>query len=136
MKLSDYKQEFYTFSEKASDAARTAAFAGIALAWVFRIDDKPIPSLPIAMILPAGLFALGLALDLFQYVVAAAIWGIFHRYHEKKLSHPSEDPDLHHSPWLLVVINAIFISKLSAVMIGYLCILFYIVRTWSSVAAF
>ena len=111
MKLSEYKETFYTFSGKASDVARTAAFAGIALVWVFKIDAKPIPRLPNELLLPTGLFAFGIGLDLMHYVTASIIWGLFHRHHEKQLANPTDDPELEHSPWLLHIINGFFALK-------------------------
>ncbi len=130
MKLSGYKEDFYTFSGKASDVARTAAFAGIALVWVFKIDSKPFPKLPEDLLSPTGLFALCLALDLLQYVSATIIWGLFHRHHERKLSNPSDDPELSHSPWLVRPLQLFFTLKLVSVMAGYLFIGKYIIKVW------
>ena len=130
MKLSQYKDDFYTFSEKASDAARAAAFAGIALAWVFKKDAIPVPRLPDDLLLPTGLFALGLALDLTHYVAGSIIWGWFHRYHEKRLKNVTDDPELEHSVWLLRIINAISALKVASVMAGYVFVMIFIIRAW------
>jgi hypothetical protein len=40
MKLKEYLETFYTFSEKTSNIARQLGFAGIALIWVFRGTNK------------------------------------------------------------------------------------------------
>jgi len=132
MKLSEYKETYYTFSGKASDVARAAAFAGIALTWVFKIDAKPIPRLPDELLLPTGLFALGLGLDLIHYVTGSIIWGLFHRYHEKCLANPTDDPELEHSPWLLRIINVLFALKLMCVLAGYAFMIVYIIQQWLS----
>ena len=132
MKLSEYKEDFYTFSEKASDVSRTAAFAGIALIWVFKIDSKPVPKLPTEMLIPTGLFALGLALDLLHYIMATTIWGLFHRHHEKKLANPTDDPELSHSPWLTRPLFVLFGLKLVSVMAGYGFVGDYIIGPWLS----
>jgi len=127
MKLSEYKEDFYTFSGKASDVARTAAFAGIALIWVFKIDAKPIPLLPNDLIIPTGLFALAIALDLLQYVTATVIWYLFHRYHECKIINPSDDPELTHSPWLVLPMHLMFALKIISVIAGYVFVGIYII---------
>ncbi len=134
MKLSEYKETYYTFTAKASDVARTAAFAGIALVWVFKIDAKPIPRLPGDLLLPTGLFTLGIGFDLIHYVAASVIWGLFHRHHEKRLVNRTDDPELEHSPWLLRIINCLFALKLLCVTSGYAFTILFIVRQWIAVS--
>lgn len=133
MKLSEYKKDFYTFSGKASDVARAAAFAGIALIWVFKIDAKPLPKLPDELLIPTGLFALGLALDLLHYVTGAVTWGLFHRYHEKNLTNSTDDPDISHSPKLTYPMHALFSLKLIIIMAGYVFVGRYIFNAWVQV---
>ena len=132
MKLSDYKADFEEFSGKASDRARAAAFAGIAIIWVFKIDSKPVPQLPNELLIPTGLLALCLALDLLQYITAAITWNLFHRHHEKKLANPMDDPELNHTPWLARPVTVLFILKLISVMAGYGFIGRYIIGVWFS----
>ncbi len=134
MRLNDYKKDFYEFSAKASDAARSAAFAGIALVWVFKLDAKPIPHLPRELLAPAGLFALGLASDLLQYVVGTGIWGAFHLYNERRLRNPQSDPQLSHPVWLPVPVHVFFVLKVLAVVVGYLLLGVYVWRAWHGVS--
>lgn len=130
MKLSDYKRDYYEFSGKASDAARTAAFAGIALIWVFKVDVESGPRLPSKLMLPAALFALALAFDLLQYAVATCIWGLFHRWHESKLPDPNDDPDMSHPSFLEWPILCLFILKMICVVLGYVLVTTYIGHMW------
>jgi hypothetical protein len=130
VKLSEYKQDFYTYSGIASDVARMAAFAGIALVWVFKIDAKPVSRLPQELLVPSGFFALAIALDLLQYVAATAIWGLFHRYHERSLVNPTDDPELSHSPWLVCPLHFLFALKLISVMAGYVLVGRYLIGVW------
>jgi len=130
MKLSEYKSDFYEFSGKASDVARAAAFAGIALVWVFKIDAKPVPRLPDNLLIPIGLFALGLAFDLLHYITASVIWGAFHWLQERKLSNPTDDPDLSHPDWLSWPVYLFFGLKLICVITGYFLILCFVVTAW------
>lgn len=39
MKLQDYRQKFYDQAEKTSDVVRNLGFAGIAIIWVFKIEN-------------------------------------------------------------------------------------------------
>jgi len=41
MNLQDYRDDFYTYSGKASDISRQLAFAGIAIIWIFK---KEVPA--------------------------------------------------------------------------------------------
>ena len=44
MKLSEYANVYAEFSGKASDVARQLAFAGLALVWLFRESNGPVPT--------------------------------------------------------------------------------------------
>ena len=88
MHLSDYKRDYYDFSGKASDVARSVAFAGVAIVWIFRVSGSDGPKPPGSLLLPLALLAAGLGLDLLHYIWGAATWGLFHRYHESKLGDP------------------------------------------------
>ena len=131
MKLSDYKQDYYEFSGKASDVARTASFAGLALIWIFRVDAKPAPHLPADLLLPTALFALSLALDLLHYITATTIWGTFHKYHEMKLKNPNEDPELDHPVYFEYPILLFFVLKLTSVAFAYVAVGNYLWKLWA-----
>ena len=130
MKLSDYLDNFYIASGKASDVARTAAFAGIALIWVFKIDTRGEPSLPIGLLIPTIFFASALVFDLLQYVLSTIIWGSFHRYHEKRLKKSRKNPTLSHEPYLTWPIWGSFILKIVAVGAGYIFVARYLFCIW------
>ena len=61
MKLSDYRETYYEFSGIASEVSRKLSFAGIALVWLFKIENSPIPKVPNELIFPTGLLALSLS---------------------------------------------------------------------------
>ena len=130
MKLSGYLETYYDVSGKASDVARSASLGGIGLVWVFRVDAKPAAALPKELLWPTAMFAAALALDLLQYTVSTITWGIFHRYHERKLTNPGEDPEVVHSPWLKAPIELCFLLKLAAVAAGYWGVGRYILGVW------
>jgi hypothetical protein len=130
MKLSDYRETFYKFSEKASDVARHLSFAGIALVWIFKIDAMPIPKVPDALLLPAALLALSLALDVLQYVGATCVWGIFQWWHERKLDDLSQDPELESPSFLKWPQFIFFVGKLVTLTGAYFFLTRYIWIIW------
>lgn len=130
MKLSNYRETYYEFSGKASDCARSLAFAGIALVWIFKTSDSPTPKIPNELILPTGFLVLTLAFDLLQYVVATAIWGFFQWSEERKLQDINEDPELGAHPCLKWPQNMFFVFKLCSIFFAYVFLSLYIWRLW------
>ena len=66
MKLSDYRNTYYEFSDKASNVGRKLAFAGIAIIWIFKIEGEGAPKIPEKLFTPSALLATALAFDLLQ----------------------------------------------------------------------
>ncbi len=130
MKLSDYRDTYYEFSRTASSIARTLAFAGIALIWIFRIELKPIARIPSELLAPLALLATTLAFDLLQYISGTCVWGIFQWYHEKKLVDVLMDPDLDSSSWLKIPQFIFFVLKLFTVLLAYFFLTTYIWDIW------
>lgn len=125
MKLSECRETYYTLSGTASAVTRQAAFAGIALIWIFNSETPEEISLPTALLWPALFFIICLAFDLLQYVVGSAIWAIFHRIHEKK-------PEIHEESDIEVPCeinwpaNVFFWGKNMFVLVGYGSLLSYV----------
>lgn len=126
MKLSDYRTTYYEYSGTASSVARQVAFAGIALIWVFNSKTETQIALPVELLWPSLFLVVGLGLDLFQYLTAAAIWGFFHRYNEKKHG-PLVDPELAAPIYFNWPGLFCFWGKLVSILVGYL-LLFDFVR--------
>ena len=123
MKLQKYREDYYFFSGKVSDVSRQLALAGIALIWIFKTGEiNKNLAIPSHLIYAAFCFALSLAADLLQYIVAAAIWGMIHRTKEKKLKNQGaniETAELTHSGRWNLPANILFWLKVSFVIIGY-----------------
>jgi hypothetical protein len=133
MRLSNYRDTYYEFSAKASDVSRTAAFAGVAIAWIFRSESpSTVPKLPSDLLLPILLFATALAFDVLHYVVGTIMWGAFHRYHEKKLKNVNDDPVVSHPTWMFHILSCIFFIKLLLVVGGYIALCVFLSQTWLS----
>lgn len=117
MKLSAARDCYYTFSGNASSVSRQVAFAGIAVVWVFNQpqSDSPI-YLPHSLSSVLLFLCFTLALDLLQYTVSTAIWGLYSRHKEKQLSHRfHEDPDIeppHFINWPALVMFWLKIASL------------------------
>ena len=117
--LSNYWDNYETYTGKASDVARQLAFAGLAVVWIFRIGEGSKSVVPRAFLPAMFAFVLTLSLDLMQYVLGSIIWFFFCRHHEKRLPRPEADPDLTGPWWIHWPITIMFIGKLVAVIIGY-----------------
>ncbi len=94
-KFKEYRADFYTLSEKASDATRQLALAGIAIVWIFKIQDAQNVSIPRELLVPSLFFVVALALDLLQYSLAAVIWEGFLHYHAAHGAKEEDEVDAH-----------------------------------------
>lgn len=119
MKLAYYKGEYSAFTGLASSTSRQLALAGIALIWVFKTQGQAGYKLPNDLLLPAVCLILSLGSDLLQYVLGSIIWGSFHRYHEKKRSTITDDPEIEAPFYFTWPINLFFYSKIGCVLIAY-----------------
>ena len=84
LKLSEYKEDYYTFTGKLSDITRQIAFAGIAMIWVFRKSDDMGIKIEEGLILPAILIVIALAFDMFHYIYQSITWSVFYTYYKRK----------------------------------------------------
>ena len=127
MKLQDYRETFYAFSGKASDLSRQLSFAGIALIWLFKKEDGGQPSIPHDLIFPGILIVASLATEIAHYCIASIIWWCFYR--SKERAGVSEDAEIDHSSALEFPINLLFVVKIGCVIVAYLLIFAYLIRT-------
>jgi hypothetical protein len=125
MKLSSYREAYYTHSGNASSVSRQAAFAGIALIWIFNNRTGNEIVLPAELLWPALFLLIGLGLDLLQYIAASAIWGIFTRIKEKQHG-AKRDIKVTAPPYLNWPALLFFWGKLVAISAGYVSLLIYV----------
>lgn len=126
MKLRDYRDDFYTFSGKASDVSRQLAFAGIAIIWLFKKDTVPGITLPRELLMPGILIVASLTTDMLHYCLASVTWRLFYRHQEK--AGVGERKELTHSVWLERPIWALFCLKIVFVLLAYIWILQYLLN--------
>lgn len=117
------RETYYFYTGKASDINRQLIFAGIAIIWLFKTDGEGQFSLPIDLLLPAKAFILALILDILQYIIAGAIYGLTNRYHEWKGT--SEDSIVSVPVWFNWPGLVFFYSKVLVNLAGYLYLYLY-----------
>jgi len=127
MKLEDYREDFYTFSGKVSDACRQLSFSGIAVIWIFKKDIEGKPTIPHSLLWPGLLLVCALATDLLHYFVAALIWKQYYR--AKEDAGVAEDEELPlHSIWRERIISCFYYLKISLVIIAFVLIVSFFIR--------
>lgn len=128
MKLSGLLDEVKEKTAKASDTARSLAFAGIAIAWIFKQGDFPNLSVPQPIVVAVAFFAAALTADLLQYVLVAWLMKKIHREYEEKLEKPDDDPEF----WLPLypgrVGYACYAFKIFFVLLGYVFLLGFLTK--------
>ena len=131
MKLSNYREDYYLFSGKASDVARNLAFAGIALVWIFKTAPSPdsIPRVPEELLAPTVFLVLTLIFDLLQYIFGSFVWGTFQWWQERQLDDLSEDPELDAPRWFKWPQFTCFVLKLCTIAVAYWLLLRYVSLT-------
>lgn len=128
MKLSEYKREYQDFSRLASERTRIAAFAGIAIIWLFKQNTaNGAITLSSDLFYPFILFIFAIAADLFQYVLGYAIWYGFYRYQEQKLEKITDDPELAAPAILAKPVHWLFLGKIALTLVGYVLLSKHIV---------
>ena len=126
MKLSDYLDAYYTHTGNASAVARQAAFAGIAIIWIFNQNIQGVYFIPKELLWPTIWLVAGLGLDLLQYILASAIWGGFHYFHECGFfGKVDREKEIEAPEWLNWPSIFCFWSKLISISIGYVFVLAY-----------
>ena len=124
MKLEKIRDSYYQYSASASAISRQAAFAGIAIVWVFKHQDGSSFAIPADLVFPLLMFMSSLASDLLHYISGAIIWGTLNRVKEKELGHDFKGDILVTSKvnWVTTVF---FATKLFLVVLGYLSLVIF-----------
>ncbi|WP_330746866.1 hypothetical protein [Chryseobacterium sp. CP-77] len=124
MKLSEYQQDYYTFTGKLSDITRQLSLAGIAIIWIFKTNFKDKIILDESLLYSAILILSSLTSDLFQYTYQSIIWSRF--YHKEKKKGKNDDDivsspeNLNYFSWFL------FGLKVILLIIAYIKILIFL----------
>jgi len=124
MKLTYVRGSFDAFSGKVSDLSRQLALAGIAIIWIFKIDNKVRFNLPNDLYWPLYFLCLSLLTDLFQYIYGTIAWGIVLRNCGKD----EDDDNLKVSPRINTPTWILFMLKVLLLLISYYYLLKFLVN--------
>jgi hypothetical protein len=122
MKLENVRENYSYNSGKASDIVRQLGFAGIALVWIFRIDNAGVQAIRSELIMPATLIVITLSLDFLQYVAGTIVWGVYGRKKELEFETQNKDLDKEefiYSRYLNWPANSLFCLKIITIAWAY-----------------
>jgi hypothetical protein len=128
MTLDDLWADVREFTGKLSDVTRQAAYAGLALIWIFKTGDAARYHLDRTLVWAGILLALALAFDVAQYAFSVVRRWRNARYEETVRGVDYEGKDItlptnvNHIPY------ALFALKVACVVIGYVILLYYLFR--------
>ena len=125
MKLQECRKTFYEFSGKLSDNARKLAFAGIAVAWIFKQEKDGLYTIPDTLKNAILLFVISLSLDLLQYIWQTFIWEYFYMHKERQLQY-DEDIDFLAPKAFKNIALGIFWCKVIVLLIGYAVMIYFL----------
>lgn len=126
MTLDDLWSDVRELTGKLSDVARQAAYAGLAVVWIFKTGDAATYHLDRSLIWAAALLALALAFDLAQYAANVVLhWRNARReedargvdYKGKDITLPKS---LHRVPYALFALKVALVAGGYVVLLGYL----------------
>lgn len=125
--IDNYKADYYYFTGKASEIVRSLSLAGIAVVWIFKVSGEKV-TLAHELLYTLKWFITALALDLLQYVIGSLIWYFYYMYLEEKIKRKIIEPDEDvKAPQVLpIIINIIFILKITATVVAYIVLLKYL----------
>lgn len=126
MKLKEYKNDIYKFSEIASENVRKLSFAGIGIIWIFKTNEINKPLFPQELFFPLLMLALTLFFDFFQYLTAYAIWLMFYKIQETNEVDAQKDIKAHAA--LTIPISVCFVAKVCTILIAYGGIILFVIR--------
>ena len=123
-------------STRASEGARKAAYAGIAIIWVFRDASTNQSSIPSSLVISGFLLIVALGFDLFQYIYM----GEYYRQKAKNIKRElvaQGIPDIEHGDKNHTLPEnshstsyILYWIKLTSIFLAYLVILSYLIELY------
>lgn len=125
-KVADYREDFYTFTGKASEVNRQLALAGVAVIWIFKNPEASKTLLPDGLLWPLALLIISLGLDLLQYFLGSVIWGIFFEVKEYQVNRQViQDDNIMAPSYFSYTITFFFFLKIIAMVAAYVLLLYF-----------
>lgn len=82
MKLEGIRDQYYFYTSKASDLTRQLAFAGLAVVWIFRVEQSSHATRLMAS--PTIFLIIALLFDFLQYFYGATFYHLVYESRERK----------------------------------------------------
>jgi len=128
MKSEYYKETYEYHTSVLSEINRKAAYAGIAIVWIFKKTVGDSYSLDEQLLWPALFLLIALSLDLLQYLYQSVAWYLMFFITERK-EIKGEPTGEGHSIYLTIFPWLFFFSKVICVGISYWKLFGYLVIT-------
>ncbi len=128
MTLDDLWADVRELTGKLSEVARQAAYAGIALIWIFKSGDAAPFHLDRSLICAGALLTLSLAFDLVQYAATVALRWRHARDEERARGVDYRGKDITLPARINRAPYALFALKVALVAAGYVVLIYYLIR--------
>jgi len=128
MTIDDLWSDVRELTAKLSDIARQAAYAGLAVIWIFKTGEAAKYHLDRSLIWAGALLVLALAFDLAQYAANIALRWRNARHEEKSRGVDYKGKDITLPKGLNQVPYALFALKVALVAAGYVVLLNYLLQ--------
>jgi hypothetical protein len=128
MTIDDLWSDVRELTAKLSDIARQAAYAGLAVIWIFKTGEAAKYHLDRGLIWAGALLVLALAFDLAQYAANIVLRWRNARHEEKSRGVDYKGKDITLPKGLNQVPYALFALKVALVAAGYVVLLNYLLQ--------
>jgi len=129
MTIDDLWSDVRELTGKLSDVARQAAYAGLAVIWIFKAGDAAKYHLDRSLGWAGALLVLALALDLAQYAGSIVLRWRNARREEKTRGVDYDGDDITLPTYLNRVPYTLFALKVALVAAGYVVLFLYLLQT-------
>ena len=85
MKLSDIRNDYFTYSTRVSEIIRNLNFAGLALLWILSREDAECFFNSKENLIPLRLLVFSMVTDVLQYLIQSIIWYTYYMHKRKEL---------------------------------------------------
>ena len=85
MKLSDIRNDYFTYSTRVSEIIRKLNFAGLALLWILSHEETESFFSNKENFIPLRLLVFSMVIDVLQYLIQSIIWYVYYMHKRKEL---------------------------------------------------
>lgn len=129
MKLKEFREESYYFSQRASEANQKLAIAGIGLIWLFKITEMDKIHFSHQLIWAMIFFILSLALEMIHYAPTSFFWSVLYNKHKDPAGDNDEDViDDSRVKTVNIIGWILFFCKIISLIVGYIFFFCHIIN--------